>query len=80
MAWKNPFAAKPTDVSKAKTDPSDIRPAPVDPTLEAAARETAARIHRTAQKINSLSLEITTMTDDLLSQFKARHDEKSHHD
>lgn len=76
MSW---FRKARQNVSKAAVNADDIRAAPVDPTLESAARETAARIQEKAITIGQLAMDITTMTDDLLSQFKARQDEKPPH-
>jgi len=56
----------------ANGDRSQIRPAPVDPTLEAAYRETSARIKEKAQEINKLSTDIIQMTDSLVAQFKGK--------
>jgi len=73
MRWLS-FLQK--DVSKEALDKTDVRPAPVDPTLEAAAIETSMRIRERAKQIDVLSQEILGMTDGLLLQLKASPNEK----
>ena len=57
-------------------DPAMVHPAPVDPTLESAARETSIRVHEKAREIETLSREIVEMTNGLLKTFEAKSNEK----
>lgn len=50
----------------------DIRPAPVDPTLEAASREVAVQIAAKAAEIKTISDDIVSMTNALLDQYRSR--------